>query len=108
MSREIKFRVWDTVDAMHGPYTLYDLQSQRRVEFTTDCPVMQYTGLNDKNGKEVYEGDILDHMDAFGPCVVEYRTTEFVAVDSSGMGYDLCATCEVIGNIYENHELLKP
>lgn len=48
--REIKFRVWDNVDCMSGPITLQDLQDGR-IQFTSDCPIMQFTGLHDKNGK---------------------------------------------------------
>ena len=56
--REIKFRVWDNVDYMSTPFTLHDLQ-MRKVMFTQDCILMQFTGLLDKNGKEIYEGDVV-------------------------------------------------
>ena len=56
--REIKFRVWDNVDYMSSPFTLQDIQD-KKIQFTSDCHVMQFTGLLDKNGKECYEGDIV-------------------------------------------------
>lgn len=58
MTRQIKFRVWDNVDYMSTPFTLQDLQS-KKIEFTSDCPVMQFTGLKDRNGKEIWEGDVV-------------------------------------------------
>ena len=106
--REIKFRVWDNVDYMSKPFTLYDLMgSQAKIEFTHDCIVMQYTGLNDKDGQEIYEGDILTHIDCVGVCTVVYGKCEFYAEGFDELGYDLCAECTVIGNIYQNPELLQ-
>lgn len=58
MNREIKFRVWDNVNYMSNPFTLRDIM-QGRIEFTSDCPIMQYTGLKDRHGKEIYESDIV-------------------------------------------------
>ena len=57
-NRVIKFRVWDNVDYMSTPFTLEDLQSDK-IEFTSDCPIMQFTGLLDKAKTEIYESDIL-------------------------------------------------
>jgi hypothetical protein len=68
--------------------------------------LQQYTGLKDKNGKEIYESDILD----FGMvrCVVKYNPPSFAAYNSENHEWNIqYAGCEVIGNIYENPELLK-
>lgn len=77
-----------------------------------DHKLMQYTGLKDKNGVEIYEGDIV-RMTRFddsktaeivwksGALTVDYST--LILEDLTGIGY----TFEVIGNIYENPELLE-
>ncbi len=58
MSRELKFRVWDNIDYMSSPFTLEDVRD-KNIDFINGLHVMQYTGLKDKNGKEIYEGDIM-------------------------------------------------
>lgn len=67
----------------------------------------QYTGLKDKNGKEIYEGDIVLRGSDNSPEVVEFDDdidTDGVYGRCSGWAFD---GWEVIGNIYENPELLK-
>jgi uncharacterized phage protein (TIGR01671 family) len=77
-----------------------------------DCEFEQYTGLKDKNGKEIYEGDIVDFVDD-GECigVVEYDAPEFyLNADATNWGamYLERTRCQrVIGNIHENPELLE-
>ncbi|WP_431030097.1 YopX family protein [Lysinibacillus sp. LZ02] len=79
--------------------------------------LMQYTGLKDKNGKEIYEGDILTDNGDEGPIFVEYSQEHagFVFVDKfdvqgptlytpKEISYEIF---EIIGNIYENPELLE-
>lgn len=92
-----------------------------------DCELLQYVGLKDKNGKDIYEGYILDGQEGYA--IIEFRKGSFCAVwygcaggmtengydeDYGGFGEMECETfqeiyadkCEVIGNIYENKELL--
>jgi uncharacterized phage protein (TIGR01671 family) len=75
--------------------------------------VGQYTGLKDRNGREIYEGDIL-RDDEMGLNVVRWEDGSFwlemfYEGNQSLMEHlsDYNEVCEIIGNIYESHELLK-
>jgi hypothetical protein len=109
--REIKFRWFDvpanrmrlweaTKHQMCNASALFDYGDSKVAGFIP----MQFTGLKDKNGREIYEGDIVDQWGNGGePVVIEdlqqahYMMTECTLSDS----------CIVIGNIYENPELLE-
>ena len=74
------------------------------------CPetVGQYTGLTDKNGKKIFEGDIVKfmHNDKEHKLPIEYRMGQFFV----GINYPIAYvrfSCEVIGNIHDNPELLN-
>ena len=111
MNREIKFRVWNGSEMLSphaiGGFAIDDLQNG-----LWDA-VMQFTGIQDKNGKDIYEGDIVTHQFSHLSQGVEYETQELsfqmnmstVVYDQEvGEGYD---SVEVIGNMYENPKLLK-
>ena len=123
--REIRFRVWDkTTRNMMGDWHLLSPRMAMFIveyaNFPKDYVVMQYTGLNDKNGKEIYEGDIVQFFDCDGVLLdtfaVEWHESGgYFAPDSYGGDYCVSLgdydtdehTLNVIGNIYANPSLLK-
>ena len=124
--REIRFRAWDnelkemtTVMKLftHGPNgNIWNREFYFKGAILTEpqsnrVELMQFTGLKDKNGKEIYEGDILRWNDKLWPVYYSERLAKYVMGTTKGceiIGCGRCAFCEVIGNIYENPGLLKP
>ncbi len=118
--REIKFRAWDNNKMKNVPLEWIRRTNDGELSFTdgqidhgeylniNKVILMQYTGLKDKNGKEIYEGDIIKFENAFG--IKEYVIKDMrdfwinVAYEHLG-GSKNCN--EIIGNIYENGDLLK-
>lgn len=129
MKREIKFRIWDEeLNEMLQPDQVCVGQNTIFIDTGkewTDVPqlerfrTMQYTGLKDKNAKEIYEGDIVDlwpdQNDKIWHRVIEYDTAAFHsrAIHTNANHplhfhkYSPNKDWVVIGNIYENPELLK-
>ena len=105
MQREIKFRAWDGKQ-IHYNIPIASVSVGIFLEMKgCAMELMQYTGLKDKNGKEIYEGDILDSS---FPIVIEWdkRTVSFVARRDITFPLRIDGVYQVIGNIYENPELL--
>ena len=103
MNREIKFRAWDKTGFHKG--MVYDPKLNVVLE-DNSYEVMQFTGLKDKNGKEIYEGDIIDWKG--DKWIVEYSGSCFVVVfgNCENTVDSVNDNCEVIGNKFENPELL--
>lgn len=132
--REYKFRVWDTenkemlkVQELDFEDTFYGGRLSIRTDQYNDyfdiedMILMQYTGLKDKNGKEIYEGDIifdsfyerkakvvflegafwLDYIEDFKEYETIHKRYQLLA------NYDNKSVLEVIGNIYDNKKLLE-
>lgn len=132
MNRKIKFRAWDktfkqmnykvqvgNTDYEDKNYTCNSIWVDSG-DFVTigwmnaddKCiDLMQFTGLKDKNGKEIYEGDIVTHLHSADTCVVVFQkeTAMFLAqeIGDEKLGFGIEDVTAVIGNIYENADLLS-
>jgi hypothetical protein len=116
--REIKFRAWD------GSCFDYDIAVGRHTKDAKDCKVntciqiddgncwayheppiaiQQFTGLLDKNGKEIYEGDVFEVTDGDEWVVGDH----LAKMDGETLDTDGRCIGKILGNIYENPELVK-
>lgn len=133
--KEIKFRAWDKVnkkfiddtDIATNQAGLLFIRSEGQVDFSpisltksTNYEIQFFTGLQDKNGKEIYEGDIIEMEDPkFESGIYNYEISfseatffadEITRDDEKPcfpLGQCPVEQCKVIGNIYENKDLLK-
>lgn len=122
--RELKFRAWDIIHKqMVWPQFIKFTAEGFVYELTNSVtgasikmPLMQYTGLKDKNGKEIYEGDIVKGV-SNKKIAVEWLNVDNTEAFFLPFGYaNSCGCCgayedflkpEIIGNIHENPELLN-
>ena len=131
--REIKFRAWNgyrkeinrvlNMGWFDGIYMNISLDIEKRKIDYWDSPdnmmcddikIMQYTGVKDKNGKEIYEGDIVkancdkaivEYSDDYSGYILKPIGEYYF--DSPMLAHNMSLELEVLGNIYENPELLK-
>ena len=113
--REIKFRTWDKLNKEMINFESINFQERRVYKDTVsyrkfnDIELMEYTGLKDMDGKEIYEGDILFESFREEYFKVVFENGSFRA-EADGYSLDLedyDDICEVVGNIYENPELIE-
>lgn len=110
--RDIKFKVWDknnkcfVTNKNKKSETKLDYNSNQLL-YWSNYILLQYTGLLDKNGKEIYEGDVI--ADRYHKGLVEWH--DGIGAWSWPHGEDwgmiFAEDVEIIGNIYETPELLK-
>lgn len=110
--REIKFRAWDKITEKFIEQADLKISGDNVIYYCDICDtaliVMQYTGLKDRQGREIYEGDIVkfDYRGLFlkGEVVFSNGGWELKGVDY-GEHFrliEIVHLCEVVGNIYEN------
>jgi hypothetical protein len=120
--REIKFRAWDGTENRFYPWTddLFvscsgkifevdydDIEEGTPIECFSCFEIEQFTGLHDKNGKEIYEGDIV-RGPGFGAVSVYFDGGRFCLYFLGDEYWNEYADkIEIVGNIHENPELLE-
>ena len=148
MKRELKFRVWTGNEMEYnitvGKFGTFYVNPENgdglnpkdmaslttcTTKYSDDIPVMQFTGLKDKNGKDIYEGDVLNKKTTYQnnmadrrfqietQRLVTFEAGSFIDGNTGISLYDKLRNIsyspngwtdyEVIGNIYESPELLK-
>ena len=128
--REIKFKIWTGghmlrsedypcfpfyIGATDGKVYQGRLEKGEHDLAETGFMPLQYTGVKDRNGREIYEGDIIEFLENESgetwTAKIVFENLAFKALDVEDEGYeydfDDLTDIEVIGNIYENPEILK-
>ena len=115
--REIKFRAWDKKNCEFitgcilfensGKFAIEEEGLDWSFDWDVDVVLMQYTGLKDKNGVEIYEGDIVREGDLTGEIIFDTVRSAYCYTHLCGRAFLYAFAGEVIGNMHENPELLN-
>jgi uncharacterized phage protein (TIGR01671 family) len=122
--REIKFRVWDNlmkkyVSRCEMTDITLNFYGDQQCCSLSDMVFQQYTGLKDKSGVEIYEGDVIKYHRVFESKKEVIELTSCIKFQNGAFGFDMKgfndmfmslgddSDIEVIGNIFENNELLE-
>lgn len=119
--REIKFKIWDKKNKCFTKVFRPNIDLTENINDWDIYIILQYTGLKDKNGKEIYEGDILggiyegqviewcDDCKSFQLMSIFPDEKVCMSCDGEINWYEIVndENIEIIGNIYENPELLE-
>lgn len=122
MNRPIKFRAWDElrkmivpacyIDLVNSEVTLYDDNICAGHQYSRDLcnlKIMQFTGLLDCEGNEIYEGDIvrIHHYEGYGLSTINFIEGRWCCTDAEPLYEYNSASLKIIGNIFENPELME-
>jgi len=114
--REIRFRAWDKVEnrgMFYGGFTVHATNGEIESDFynSENLIIMQFTGLKDKNGNDIYEGDILGiDNEVIAPVTFEDGSYQIISLREQGRSpliQDRSKRLSIIGNIHQNPELLE-
>jgi len=120
MSKELKFRAWSVTDNRYSKpfgldfsvlnYTDDDGLDVIKSKSLSNEVVQQFTGIKDRKGNDIYEGDIVKGIDASNEnftCIVNNVYGSFrIGEHNEALLYNLSHKLDVVGNVYENKDLI--